>query len=112
MPQETTAQDKQNHPRFKIDEKGNVEFNGDFNTAESLEMIKLALEQAQYYKQKSHQLESEKIKSAQQTDLVYIIFGLVCAGLISLLVYMGVSALSGIFANAFNQNVEVRENVR
>lgn len=106
MKQERLQNPPHQNQKFKLQlsEKGSVNFEGEL-TKETQEIVQQALQQAEYYKQKAAQLESEKIKQNTEFDSIVIVFVSCVLALLLFGSFMIVSSIRNAFIQQGVTNV-------
>jgi hypothetical protein len=103
--------DPKQQTRFKLDitQQGDISFDGDMSDTKTQELLQQALQQAEYYKQKTAQLESEKIKQHTEIDSVVIVF---VSCVLALLLFGSFMLVSSIRNAIISNQTGVTQNVR
>jgi hypothetical protein len=90
--------------KVKLSKSGDINFEGELNSS-SQKLLEQCLEQAEYYRQKSSEIEAKGLNVKSQVDSILIVFIACLLALGSFGCYIVVSISS-------NWLKEVRENVR
>ena len=93
---------------IKLSPSGQLNYEGELNQESALILLKL-LEQAEYYRAKSKESESEKQQARQQIDSITMVFVGCLFTLVVFLTYQAVSSISHFFTQ---QNQPVSTSYR
>ena len=93
-----TSQNQYSQINIKLSPSGQLNYEGELNQ-ESAEILEKLLQQAEYYRSKSKEAETERVEAKQQIDSITMVF---VGCVLTLIVFMTYTVVSGI-TNFFTQ---------
>ncbi len=95
IPKKPTAPSQIN---INLSPTGQLNYEGELNQ-ESAEILEKLLQQAEYYRSKSKESESEKTEAKQKIDAITMVFLGCCLTLLFFVTYQVVASISGFFTH-------------
>ena len=98
MAENQVNQNQRQSPQIniKLSPTGQLNYEGELNQ-ESAEILEKLLQQAEYYRSKSKESESERVEAKQQIDSITMVFVGCCFTLLIFMTYRVVSGISNFF---------------
>ena len=103
------SQNQKQSPQIniKLSPTGQLNYEGELNS-ESAEILEKLLQQAEYYRAKSKESETEKTEAKQKIDAITMVFVGCCLTLLFFVTYQVVASISGLFT----QNAQTSSTYR
>lgn len=112
--QDQNPQQSKTHPQkvnIRLEPTGQLNFEGELNQ-ENAEILERLLQQAEYYRAKTQQVETQNIEAKQHMDSVTMTFVGVVLCLLMFGSYSAVKVLSNLFSHSTNDPTPTATNYR